>query len=122
MEDEDEAEEAEGQSGEGGLLSPVCLRTVVQVHQRLCLTHSQALWYHGNAQPHDPSKDYISALVSSYQIAAPVISRFYHLIGRQSRLFLKCCSVDSTFDILLVYIPFCSKQPHTPALNTTAAM
>lgn len=78
---EDDDEEPESQPGESGVLSPACLQTVVQVHQRLCLSHGQALWYQSSAKETNPTKDYVSALVSSYQIAAPVISRFYHLIG-----------------------------------------
>ena len=65
---------------EAGFLSPACMNTVVQVHQRLCLGYTQSLWYQ-TSTPANHSKDHIRALVSSYQTTAPVMSRFYHLMG-----------------------------------------
>ncbi|XP_051581140.1 midasin isoform X2 [Myxocyprinus asiaticus] len=55
------------------------MSTVVQVHQRLCLSYTQSLWYQPNP-PTSHTKDHISALVSSYQITAPLIARFYNLM------------------------------------------
>ncbi|XP_064196020.1 midasin isoform X1 [Anguilla rostrata] len=75
-------EEPEAEPGEGGSLSLACMHTVVQVHQHLCLGFSRSLWYHGST-PANRSKDHISALVSSYQITAPVIKRFYHLLDSE---------------------------------------
>lgn len=60
--------------------SPATLNTVIQVHQRLCLGYAQSLWYKSTA-PANHSKEHIKALLSSYQIASPVMSHFYHLIG-----------------------------------------
>ncbi|XP_041950170.1 midasin [Alosa sapidissima] len=104
VEEVEEVEEADGQPGESGsgLLSAACLQTVVQVHQRLCLTHAHSLWYQSSTKVADPCKDYISALVSSYQIAAPVISRFYHLIDAEmdpqllGTKLLLCCLLQNT--------------------------
>uniref|UniRef100_A0A3Q4MRM4 Midasin n=1 Tax=Neolamprologus brichardi TaxID=32507 RepID=A0A3Q4MRM4_NEOBR len=59
--------------------SPATLNTVIQVHQRLCLGYAQSLWYKSTA-PANHSKEHIKALLSSYQIASPVMSNFYHLI------------------------------------------
>lgn len=56
-----------------------CQKTVVQVHQKLCLAFAQSPWYRPNP-PGDRSKEHLSTLVSSYQIAAPLIARFYHLL------------------------------------------
>ncbi|GAA6099361.1 midasin isoform X1 [Tachysurus ichikawai] len=56
-----------------------CQNTVVQVHQKLCLAFAQSLWYKSNP-PSNRSKDHLSALVSSYQITAPLIARFYYLM------------------------------------------
>ncbi|XP_053499982.1 midasin [Ictalurus furcatus] len=56
-----------------------CQKTVVQVHQKLCLAFAQSPWYRPNP-PSDRSKEHLSTLVSSYQIAAPLIARFYHLL------------------------------------------
>ncbi|XP_028858240.1 midasin [Denticeps clupeoides] len=75
----EEEEEVGAESGEGGFLSPACLQTVVKVHGRLCLAYSRSLWYKSSS-PANQSTEHISALVSSYQITAPVISRFYHLM------------------------------------------
>uniref|UniRef100_A0A665V858 Midasin n=1 Tax=Echeneis naucrates TaxID=173247 RepID=A0A665V858_ECHNA len=70
------------ESIESGFLSPAAMNTVVQVHQRLCLGYSRSLWYQSMTTANH-SKDIIKALVSSYQIAAPVMSRFYHLIDAE---------------------------------------
>nr|XP_015209182.1 PREDICTED: midasin [Lepisosteus oculatus] len=75
-----EEENTESELADSGSVSQSCMNMVVQVHQQLCLGFSRSLWY----QPHLPAsyeKDLLRALVSSYQIAAPLITRFYHLIG-----------------------------------------
>ncbi|KAL2081973.1 hypothetical protein ACEWY4_021791 [Coilia grayii] len=102
VEDLEEDQQAESQLSESGFLSAACLQTVVQVHQRLCLSHGQSLWYQSSTKEANPSKDYVGALVSSYQIVAPVISRFYHLIDAEmdpqllgSKLLL-CCLLQNT--------------------------
>ncbi|XP_042247008.1 midasin [Thunnus maccoyii] len=77
-----EEEEAQEESSESGFLSPAAMNMVVQVHQRLCLGYAQSLWYQSTA-PANHSKEHIKALVSSYQIAAPLMSRFYHLIDAE---------------------------------------
>lgn len=73
-------EEADEEASDASSLSPACMNTVVQIHQRLCLGYAQSLWYQSTA-PANRSKEHIKALISSYQIAAPVMSRFYHLMG-----------------------------------------
>ena len=79
--EEEEQEMANDEASDDDILSPAAMNTVVQVHQRLCLGFAQSLWYQ-SPPPANHSKDHITALVSSHQIAAPVMSRFYHLIGR----------------------------------------
>uniref|UniRef100_A0A674E141 Midasin n=1 Tax=Salmo trutta TaxID=8032 RepID=A0A674E141_SALTR len=79
---EPEEEEVTEDPNEAGFLSPACMNTVVQVHQRLCLGYTQSLWYQTSA-PANHSKDHIRALVSSYQTTAPVMSRFYHLMDSE---------------------------------------
>lgn len=81
---EDKSQEEE--SHETGSLCPADMNTVVQVHQQLCLGYGKSLWYQSTA-PANRSKEHIKALVSSFQIASPVISHFYHLIGQWLRLF-----------------------------------
>ncbi|XP_077366934.1 midasin isoform X3 [Festucalex cinctus] len=67
---------------ERSFLSTTAMNTVVQIHQRLCLGYAQSLWYQ-HRSPNCHSTDYINALVSSHQIAAPLIARFYHLIDAE---------------------------------------
>ncbi|XP_071334594.1 midasin isoform X2 [Trachinotus anak] len=75
-------ETAQEEFTESGFLSPAAMNTVVQVHQRLCLGYARSLWYQSTTTANH-SKETINALVSSYQIAAPVMSRFYHLIDAE---------------------------------------
>lgn len=77
----EEEEKAQEQSSESHFLSPAAINTLVQVHQRLCLGYAQSLWYQSTA-PANHSIEHIKALVSSYLIASPLMSRFYHLIGQ----------------------------------------
>ncbi|XP_056150027.1 midasin [Lampris incognitus] len=78
----EEEEENSDESSEGGVLSATGMNTVVQVHQRLCLGYARSLWYQ-SAAPAYHSKEHVRTLISSYQIAAPVISRFYHLMDAE---------------------------------------
>lgn len=83
---EEVEEKAQEESRDNGFLSPTAMNTLVRVHQCLCLGYAQSLWYQGIA-PVNYQKEAIKALVSSYQIVAPVMSHFYHLIG----WYLVCC-------------------------------
>ncbi|XP_061609171.1 midasin isoform X3 [Phyllopteryx taeniolatus] len=67
---------------ESHVLSTTAMNTLVQIHQRLCRGFAQSLWYQ-NRSPKSPSTDYVKALVCSYQIAAPLIAHFYHLIDAE---------------------------------------
>lgn len=71
----------EEEFSQSGALSPDGIGVLLQVHQRLCLGYARSLWYRGTA-PADDGKGLITALVSSYQIASPLMSSFYHLIGQ----------------------------------------
>lgn len=79
IEDDDDADMEEESSQTSSFLLVSSMNTVVQVHQRLCLSYAQSLWYQPDP-PTNHTKEYISALVSSYQITAPLIARFYHLM------------------------------------------
>uniref|UniRef100_A0A8C4E441 Midasin n=1 Tax=Dicentrarchus labrax TaxID=13489 RepID=A0A8C4E441_DICLA len=81
----EEEEKAQEESSESSFLSSAAMNTLVQVHQRLCLGYAQSLWYQ-STKPANHSKEHINALVSSYQIASPLMSRFYHLIGQYAEL------------------------------------
>uniref|UniRef100_A0A3B3CZB6 Midasin n=1 Tax=Oryzias melastigma TaxID=30732 RepID=A0A3B3CZB6_ORYME len=74
--------EAQQQPGEAGVITPSVMNMVIAVHQRLCLGYARSLWYQ-NPTPANHSKHHIQALLSSYQIASPMMSRFYYLIVDQ---------------------------------------
>lgn len=80
IEDDDDADMEEESSQTSSFLMVSSMSIVVQVHQRLCLSYAQSLWYQPDP-PTNHTKEDISALVSSYQITAPLIARFYHLMG-----------------------------------------
>ncbi|XP_058470371.1 midasin [Solea solea] len=80
--EEEEEKAAQHGSTESSFLSPNAMNTLVLVHNRLCLGYARSLWYQGTVTANH-SKESIKALVSSYQIAAPVMSRFYHLIDAE---------------------------------------
>lgn len=61
-------------------LSISAMNTLVQLHQSMCLGYAQSLWYQ-RTPPTNHSKEHIKALISSLQIASPVMSHFYHLLG-----------------------------------------
>ncbi|KAK2856665.1 hypothetical protein Q5P01_005400 [Channa striata] len=75
-------EESPEESSDSGFLSSADMNTVVEVHQCLCLGYARSLWYQGKAPVYHRNQA-IKVLVSSYQVAAPVMSRFYHLIDSE---------------------------------------
>nr|XP_057921265.1 midasin [Doryrhamphus excisus] len=75
----DASQEEEAREDDSSVLSPIAMTTVMQIHQRLCLGYARALWYQSTA-PAAHVSDYVNTLVSSYQVAAPVMTHFYHLI------------------------------------------
>lgn len=83
IEDDDEADMKAESSETSSFLLVSNMSRVVQVHQRLCLSFARSLWYHSEP-PISQARDHISALVSSYQITAPLIARFYHLMGTKA--------------------------------------
>ncbi|XP_035534963.1 midasin [Morone saxatilis] len=78
----EEEEKSQEESSESSFLSSAAVNTLVQVHQRLCLGYAQSLWYQ-STKPANHSKEHINALISSYQIGSPMMSRFYHLIDAE---------------------------------------
>lgn len=78
---EREEKNLEEESSQSGVLSPDAINTLVKVHQHLCLGYAQSLWYCSTA-PATDGKEHMAALVSSCQIASPLMSSFYHLIGQ----------------------------------------
>lgn len=66
---------------QSGVLSPEAINTLVEVHQHLCLGYARSLWYRSTA-PATDGKEHVAALLSSCQIASPLVSHFYHLIGQ----------------------------------------
>lgn len=78
---EGEEKNLEEGSSQSGVLSPEATNTLVEVHQHLCLGYARSLWYQSTA-PTTNGKEHIAALLSSCQMASPLVSRFYHLIGQ----------------------------------------
>ncbi|XP_057678283.1 midasin isoform X2 [Corythoichthys intestinalis] len=76
---EDDAKEV---LDESCFLSTTAMNTVTQIHQDLCLNYAQSLWYQ-NRSSNCRSNNYIKALISSFQIAAPMMAQFYHLIDAE---------------------------------------
>lgn len=84
--EDDDADMEESSSETSSFMLVSSMSVVVQVHQRLCLSYAKSLWYQPNS-PTNHTKHHISALVSSYQITAPLIARFYHLMGMEASFY-----------------------------------
>lgn len=78
---EREEKNLEEEASQSSVFSPDAIDTLVKVHQHLCLGYARSLWYRSTAPAAD-GKEHMAALVSSCQIATPLMSRFYHLIGQ----------------------------------------
>uniref|UniRef100_A0A3B4AV04 Midasin n=1 Tax=Periophthalmus magnuspinnatus TaxID=409849 RepID=A0A3B4AV04_9GOBI len=70
------------ESSENSNLSQSALNMVIQIHQRLCLGYARSLWY-CRKPPVNQSREHMHALVSSYQMAAPLIFHLYHFIDSE---------------------------------------
>ncbi|XP_061225770.1 midasin isoform X4 [Neopsephotus bourkii] len=64
------------------LLSKSSMRTVMMVHQQLCLNFARSLWYQQSLPSHQ-AKHYFSTFISCYQTGACLVSQFYPLIGAE---------------------------------------
>uniref|UniRef100_A0A8C0ZFS4 Midasin n=1 Tax=Cyanistes caeruleus TaxID=156563 RepID=A0A8C0ZFS4_CYACU len=64
------------------LLSKSSMQTVMKVHQQLCLSFAQSLWYQ-QSMPSHQAKHYFSTFISCYQTGACLVSQFYPLIGAE---------------------------------------
>uniref|UniRef100_A0A3P9MDK6 Midasin n=1 Tax=Oryzias latipes TaxID=8090 RepID=A0A3P9MDK6_ORYLA len=81
--------EAQPEPCEAGVISESGANVVIAVHQRICLGYARSLWYQ-NPTPANHSKHHIQALVSSYQIASPMMLRFYYLISEVDQHLAGC--------------------------------
>ncbi|XP_007570662.1 midasin isoform X2 [Poecilia formosa] len=90
-EPEHEADAAQKVAAAASLSGPA-INTLVKVHQCMCLGYAQSLWYQGTP-PTNHSKEHIKALISSHQIASPVMTHFYHLIDSELDLQLAGCGL-----------------------------
>ncbi|XP_078798874.1 midasin isoform X2 [Oryzias latipes] len=84
--------EAQPEPCEAGVISESVANVVIAVHQRICYGYARSLWYQ-NPTPANHSKHHIQALVSSYQIASPIMLRFYYLIGSEVDQHLAGCGL-----------------------------
>uniref|UniRef100_A0A670YJS7 Midasin n=1 Tax=Pseudonaja textilis TaxID=8673 RepID=A0A670YJS7_PSETE len=64
------------------LLSHHSMKTVMIVHQQLCLSFAQSLWYQQNI-PTNQSKLQLNLFLSCYQTGVSLIAHFYSLIGSE---------------------------------------
>uniref|UniRef100_A0A3Q2D7A0 Midasin n=1 Tax=Cyprinodon variegatus TaxID=28743 RepID=A0A3Q2D7A0_CYPVA len=94
---EPEAEEdgADPGAAEPGSLSAHAMNAVVQVHQSMCLGYARSLWYR-SAPPANHSKEHIKALISSHQIASPLMSHCYQLMSELDLQLTGCGLLLST--------------------------
>ncbi|XP_042318311.1 midasin isoform X2 [Sceloporus undulatus] len=64
------------------LLSHNSVKTVMTIHQQLCLHFARSLWYHRNLPSHQ-TKHYLSAFLSCYQTGVSLLAHYYPLIGSE---------------------------------------
>ncbi|XP_062980947.1 midasin [Elgaria multicarinata webbii] len=64
------------------LLSHLSMKTVMKVHQQLCLYFARSLWYQQNLASHQ-GKDHLNVFLSCYQTGASLVAHFYPLIGSE---------------------------------------
>ncbi|KAJ6665782.1 hypothetical protein lerEdw1_001254 [Lerista edwardsae] len=64
------------------LLSHHSVRTVMMVHQQLCLNFARSLWYQQSPPSHQ-AKHRLSAFLSCYQTGTSLVAHFYPLIGSE---------------------------------------
>lgn len=106
IEEDDDADTEEESSQTSSFLLASSMSIVVQVHQRLCLSYAHSLWYQP-APPTNHTREHISALVSSYQITAPLIARFYHLMGMKKKNIIIVCVCLNTDSPEPFFNPLC---------------
>lgn len=70
------------------LLSQHSIRTVMTIHQQLCLSFARSLWYQ-QSLPSNQAKHHLSAFLSCYQTGILLVAHFYPLIGKASLLHFK---------------------------------
>ncbi|XP_019393298.1 PREDICTED: midasin isoform X2 [Crocodylus porosus] len=80
METEDESEDRA--ATEITFISQSSMKTVIMVHQQLCLNFARSLWYQQTLPSHQ-AKHYFSTFLSCYQTGASLVTRFYPLIGAE---------------------------------------
>ncbi|XP_053143364.1 midasin isoform X2 [Hemicordylus capensis] len=80
METEDGSEN--GAAPEKPLLSHHSMKTVMTVHQQLCLYFARSLWYQQNLPSHQ-AKHHLSTFLACYQTGASLVAHFYPLIGSE---------------------------------------
>lgn len=62
------------------LLSHHSMKTLMAIHQQLCLYFARSLWYQQNP-PSLQAKHHLSAFLSCYQSGSSLLAHFYPLIG-----------------------------------------
>ncbi|KAL8186257.1 UNVERIFIED_CONTAM: hypothetical protein K2H54_066664, partial [Gekko kuhli] len=93
---EEEMETEDGLENEAAcetlLLSHHSLKTVMEVHQQICLYFARSLWYQQNL-PANQTKYHLTTFISCYQTGASLVAHFYPLIGSEMNDDLQGCQL-----------------------------
>ncbi|XP_015262586.1 PREDICTED: midasin [Gekko japonicus] len=93
---EEEMETEDGLENEAAfetlLLSHHSLKTVMEVHQQLCLYFARSLWYQQN-MPSNQTKYHLTTFISCYQTGSSLVAHFYPLIGSEINDNLQGCQL-----------------------------
>ncbi|XP_048350337.1 midasin isoform X2 [Sphaerodactylus townsendi] len=93
---EEELETEDGLEKEATLETPLLshrsLKTVMAVHQQLCLYFARSLWYQQNLPSHQ-TKYHLTTFISCYQTGASLVAHFYPLIGSEMNDHLQGCQL-----------------------------
>ncbi|XP_028903180.1 midasin isoform X2 [Ornithorhynchus anatinus] len=80
METEDASED--GAETSSAVLSKSSMEAVMEVHQQLCLHFARSLWYQRDLPTHQ-AKHFLSLFLSCYQTGAPLVTRFFPVMGAE---------------------------------------
>ncbi|XP_060119521.1 midasin-like [Heteronotia binoei] len=92
---EEEMETEDGLETETPFLSHHSLKTLMTVHQQLCLYFARSLWYQQNL-PSNQTKYLLTTFISCYQTGASLVAHFYPLIGSEMNENLQGCQLLAT--------------------------
>ncbi|XP_077160450.1 midasin isoform X2 [Paroedura picta] len=93
LEEEEETEDGLDKAAfETVLLSHRSLKTVMAVHQQLCLYFARSLWHQQNL-PSNQTKYHLTTFLSCYQTGTSLVAHYYPLIGSEMNDSLQGCQL-----------------------------